>query len=658
MVAPYDEIHRIILANLKILKYHNIMFSSQNSLSQDTLESGNEADRYFTAKELKLSFLIINLMIISIIFFTCISERRSLPFSCIRQGTLKNNITNLAFLKGQDFAPLNGEWDFAWYPEIPENIDKEIIPDKFTQSEYVPGYWKSGSTGLGIYRLKIDPWKDMKIPALKITNVMDAYKLFINRKEVYSVGNISSDPDEYSDESRPAVIPLYECNDEVEICIIVGNMTEKRGGLNRTVYFGEYENLKNYREKKLVFNSILQGISLTVIFYNILFLFMNRKRGGTNNLFLIILCFTIICYCGLKQEMMLKTVFTGLTGEIRAKLIYLSFLLPFPVFACYIKSIYSKIFGIKSYSLIILFSGMMAGFVLLFKSSIFSKYLLYLEAANLLLALFLAGRLLYLYIKTKDTTPLTQLIGMYIFIAGFIAAVLDDNLAIPSNAPFILLTGFVVYLTAGNTILSIRAFNRLKLLHKALITSERDKENLRKLSYIDSLTEISNRRHFEEFIRLHWEKIDFIGETTALFMIDIDNFKIFNDTYGHQEGDVCLRKTAAAINMELNRENDIIFRYGGEEFVVITSNISIEGCLKIAEKLRTNVEKLNIRNDNSPHGEFVTISVGISYYNPAKEQKNWERTLGEADSALYKAKKRKNCCVLHEYESAKSGDKI
>ena len=141
-------------------------------------------------------------------------------------------------------------------------------------------------------------------------------------------------------------------------------------------------------------------------------------------------------------------------------------------------------------------------------------------------------------------------------------------------------------------------------------------------------------------------------------MIDIDNFKIFNDTYGHQEGDVCLRKTAAAIKMELNRENDIIFRYGGEEFVVITSNISIEGCLKIAEKLRTNVEKLNIKNDNSPHGEFVTISVGISYYNPAKEHKNWERTLGEADSALYKAKKSKNCCVLHEYESAKSGDII
>lgn len=108
MVAPYDEIHRIILANLKILKYHNIMFSSQNSISPDTLESGNEADRYFTAKELKLSFLIINLMIISIIFFTCISERRSSPFSCIRQGTLKNNITNLAFLKARTSLLLTG----------------------------------------------------------------------------------------------------------------------------------------------------------------------------------------------------------------------------------------------------------------------------------------------------------------------------------------------------------------------------------------------------------------------------------------------------------------------------------------------------------------------------------------------------------------------
>ncbi len=230
---------------------------------------------------------------------------------------------------------------------------------------------------------------------------------------------------------------------------------------------------------------------------------------------------------------------------------------------------------------------------------------------------------------------------MYIFIAAFIAAVLDDNLTLPADTPFLLFTGFIVFLTSGNTLLSIRAFNKLKHLHNALITSERDKEKLRKLSYIDPLTEISNRRHFDEYIKLHWERNNFIGETTAVLMIDIDNFKIFNDTYGHQEGDICLKEIASAMNMELNRENDIIFRYGGEEFTVIISNTSEEGCMTIAEKLRTNIENLKIPNRNSLYNEYVTISIGISYHNPSVKQTGWEKTLREADTALYKAKIRK-----------------
>ncbi len=628
------------------------------SLPQASITGGkfcleSDPERYFTARELIISFILVNIMIAAVIVITIFSEEKPDIRHRISDSVLYINSNDA------DFIQLNGDWDFEWYPEIPETVDSTLIPDTFSRKEAVPGYWKSGSRGLGIYRIRISHDGNIRIPALKLTNVMDTYKLFINRNEYYSVGTISPDPDIYRDESRPGVIPITGCGNDIELTIMVGNLTEKRGGLNRPVYFGEYNTLKNYREKKLVYNSILHGISLTVIFYNILFLFLNRKRGGTNNFLLIILCCTIITFCGLKQEMILKTVFTGLTGEIRAKMIYLSFLLPFPVFSCYVKSIYSRIFGRKTYIAIISLALLLTCFILFFRSNIFSRYLLYLEAANLVLALFLVTRLLYLFITTRNTTPLTQLIGMYIFVTAFIAAVLDDNLALPSDAPFLLFTGFILYLTAGNTILSIRAFNKLKQLHNALITSEKDKENLRKLSYIDPLTEVSNRRHFDEYIKLHWERNNFIGESTSVFMIDIDNFKIFNDTYGHQEGDICLKKVTDAMNRELNRENDMLFRYGGEEFTIIISNISLEDSYNIAEKLRSNVENLKIPNRNSLYNEYVTISVGISYYNPSEKQTNWEKTLKEADYALYKAKTRKNCCALYEDKksSLKSGDK-
>ena len=627
------------------------MFSSQNSMPGGKIKLESDPERYFNSKELIYAFILINILIAFTIILTIYTDKKTSEYVLI-DSTL--NISDTT----DQFISLEGDWDFQWYPEIPETIDSSLIPDNFTLKEKVPGYWKTGSRGLGIYRIKIRHGKNIKIPALKLTNVMDTYKLFINGKEYYSAGTISPDPAIYTDESRPAVIPLTGsgCRNDIEICIMVGNLTEKRGGLNRPVYFGEYETLKNYREKKLVYNSILQGISLTVIFYNILFLFINRRKGGLNHIFLIILCITIILYCGLKQEMMLKTVFTNMTGETRAKLIYLSFLLPFPVFACYIKSAYSRIFGEKTYYTIISASVLITCFILFFKSTVFSRYLLFLEVSNLLFACYLIVRLFYLFLKTHDTTPLTQLIGMYVFIAAFIAAVLDDNLTLPADAPFLLFTGFIVFLTSGNTMLSIRAFNKLRKLHNALITSERDKENLRKLSYIDPLTEISNRRHFDEYIKLHWERNNFIGESTAVLMIDIDNFKIFNDTYGHQEGDICLRKIASAMNMELNRENDIIFRYGGEEFTVILSNISVEGSITIAEKLRTNVEKLKISNRNSLYNEYVSVSIGVSYHNPAVKQESWEKTLREADTALYKAKIRKNCCILYN-DKKKSGVK-
>ncbi len=613
----------------------------------------NDPEKYFSARELITAFILINILIVSVIFISLYTDKNTSLNDRISEGKLSISTYT------EDFIPLDGNWDFEWYPEIPEIIDSSLIPEDFSGKESVPGYWKAGSQGLGIYRLIIDNSNKLRIPAVKLTNVMDTYKLFINRREYYSVGTISNTPETYRDESRPVVIPLPGCGSRLELCIMVGNLTEKRGGLNRPVYFGEYNTLKNYREKKLVYNSILQGISLTVIFYNVLFLFLNRKKGGLNNIFLIILCLTIILFCGLKQEMMLKTVFTELSGEMRAKLIYLSFLLPFPVFACYIKSAYTKIFGRRTYNFIIISAVFLTCFVLFFKSSLFSRYLLYLEAANLFLAIYLISRLTYLFIKTHDTTPLTQLMGMYIFIVAFIAAVLDDNLRIPADAPFILFTGFILFLTAGNTMLSIRAFNKLKQLHNALITSERDKEKLRKLSYIDSLTEVSNRRHFDEYIKLLWERNNFIGESSAILMIDIDNFKIFNDTYGHQEGDICLKKAAEAMNIELNRGNDIIFRYGGEEFVVVISNVSSEDSLNIAEKLRTNVENLKIPNRNSLFSSYVTVSIGVSYYNPSEKQSGWEKTLKEADTALYKAKENRNCCILFDSNNSfiKAGEK-
>lgn len=202
------------------------MFLPRDSESGGKLKIDSKPEKYFTIKELLYAFIFINIFIVFLIAITIYTNTKNITHNKISDGQLiiSENTDNS--------IPLDGDWDFEWHPVIPEIIDKNLIPDYFSSKEAVPGYWKSGSTGLGIYRLVINHDNKIKIPAVKLTNVMDTYKVYVNRKEHFSAGIISPDPDIYTDESRPAVIPLTGAgfDGKTEICIMVGNLTEKRGG--------------------------------------------------------------------------------------------------------------------------------------------------------------------------------------------------------------------------------------------------------------------------------------------------------------------------------------------------------------------------------------------------------------------------------------------
>jgi diguanylate cyclase (GGDEF)-like protein len=166
---------------------------------------------------------------------------------------------------------------------------------------------------------------------------------------------------------------------------------------------------------------------------------------------------------------------------------------------------------------------------------------------------------------------------------------------------------------------------------------EHANQELSFLSSVDGLTGIANRRHFDQFLSQLWSLAARNGEPIALIMCDIDFFKAYNDTYGHLQGDECLKKVAAALKNSMKRQVDFVARYGGEEFVVILSNTDVEGATKVAETLRANVENLAIPHRLSSITPKVTISLGVAigYANSAV----LPQTLIEAaDNALYQAK--------------------
>jgi len=160
---------------------------------------------------------------------------------------------------------------------------------------------------------------------------------------------------------------------------------------------------------------------------------------------------------------------------------------------------------------------------------------------------------------------------------------------------------------------------------------------LKDQSIRDGLTGIGNRRRFDEFLASTWDFASRKALSISVVMIDIDYFKLYNDNYGHQEGDECLKKVAKTLESSLRRRIDLVARYGGEEFGCIMPGTDPDGAVMMAERFRQNVLALEIPHAYSPAGRFVTISLGVAAMYPSREN-TVEELVGKADRALYKAK--------------------
>lgn len=162
-------------------------------------------------------------------------------------------------------------------------------------------------------------------------------------------------------------------------------------------------------------------------------------------------------------------------------------------------------------------------------------------------------------------------------------------------------------------------------------------EELQYLANSDGLTTVGNRRRFEEFLTGEWHRAVRFKTEISLILIDIDHFKLYNDTYGHHAGDECLKRVAEALNETVNRPTDIVARFGGEEFAIILGGTDAEGAMNIAEQAFENVNNLKIKHIKSKTSDFLTISVGVATIY-AKHGMLESDLIEAADNALYQAK--------------------
>lgn len=206
----------------------------------------------------------------------------------------------------------------------------------------------------------------------------------------------------------------------------------------------------------------------------------------------------------------------------------------------------------------------------------------------------------------------------------------------------------------GNVVVQakVRAMYRLVKMQRALVKMAEQlhdaNQELQRLSMTDGLTGIANRRMFDETLQREWRRCARLNKPMSLVMLDVDHFKQYNDLYGHQKGDDCLKAIGKKLSKSAPRPADLVARYGGEEFVMILGETDEDGARWVAERIRQRVALLQLPHEGSKH-HVVSVSCGVASVHPTREL-SADTLLQSADLALYQAKHQgRNTVVFREY---------
>lgn len=198
----------------------------------------------------------------------------------------------------------------------------------------------------------------------------------------------------------------------------------------------------------------------------------------------------------------------------------------------------------------------------------------------------------------------------------------------------------ILALKAGAVAYLRKPFN-IELLQyrlELLIKQHQQKRLLETQSSTDSLTKLANRRSLDSFLKAEWGRAQREGTSIGMIMIDVDQFKLYNDDYGHIKGDECLKSIAKALSTSAKRPRDMVARFGGEEFAVVLSGIQLAGMSVVARKIRENVCLRSIPHVKNADRPLVTVSMGLAWTKP-KQGGSPEDLLLAADKGLYEAKR-------------------
>ncbi len=576
---------------------------------------------------------------------------------------------------------LDGDWEFYW-KQLLAPSDFAAKDKEKTGFFPVPSAWNGyrvegqnlPGQGYATYRLLLEVADNSQNLGLKLPRIFTSYRLWINGEDMASGGRVGQDRSRAIPQYLPRSVFFRSDEPQVELIIQVSNFSHRSAGILESIELGEQGIILAQENRRIAYELFMFGALLIMGVYH-LALFNFRKKEPS------FLYFGIFCLLlGLRTimvgEIFFIRLFPGFNWEIAHKMQTLSFYLSIFVMTMFFRSSFPRFFSAKYTRLILMVVASFSLLVLFTPARIFTQVNPAFQIFTLVVAAF-SIRALYRATQQRER-------GGYLIIAGALVLIItavndilflsilmsDFQLFSPlirtGNLSSLGLLGFVfshslvlslrysqafrqnelltVELQDINKNLEARIKNRTEELEISNQKISQQKDDLEKanqaleiVSFKDPLTDIWNRRYFDEAVQVEWRRALQEGSPISLIFVDIDDFKAYNDFYGHHDGDNCLIRVGEVLKKYSRRAGEMVARYGGEEFVILLPRTNLVNARELAETLRGQVEGLKIMHGAWPGENPVTISLGVATLIP--DEHNSARDLvAFADQAMYEAK--------------------
>ena len=592
------------------------------------------------------------------------------------QGRLDLSAINIK----NEVIPLDGDWAFYWNQFLdPATVDQGVLsgyvlfPSSWNKyeidNEAIPG------AGYATYKLTFVA-SENQILALKIPKLRTAYKLFINGDLITSAGTLGQSKDTMVPQYLPQIVSFETLAGDNEVVIQMSNFYMSSGGLLNSILLGGESQLLALRYHGLAYELFLCGALMMMGIYHLALFFFRKKDRAP--LYFGLFCMLIAIRTLMIGESFLYFAWPDLDFVITRKIQTLTYYLGVPLILMFFRTILPDYFHARLTQIVLILGIAYTAVVILAPTNIYSAINPLYQIWTIFLIVYLLAMLLKIARHKEPNSGLIVLGGLILIATCFIDIITLSPWINDSWPPLLRMifqgdanssTGQLIFAGLYSLLLA-KTFTE-SLEHRTIMSeqlaeindhldelvAQRTREvtaanqkveqqnfelelinhELQRLSLRDPLTELWNRRKYDETIGLEWQRCLRQQRPISLLFIDVDYFKNYNDLYGHVAGDATLIKIGTTLRTALSRPTDMVVRYGGEEFIVLLAETGKKEAILNASRLLEKIEALAIPHEGSAVKNCITVSIGVTTLLPDRHSQHQD-LVRIADKALYQAK--------------------